>query len=497
MTIDRLVSRGRLSRRDALGAGALLLAAPILHACAGAQPTPTPVPPTKPAPAPAPTATAAPKPAAPTATTAPAPTKPAPTTAPTPTTAPVAQPTAPTKLGGAVGVLATWGGDEQESFLAMVKPFEEQTGVTIQYEGTRDLNAVLTTRVQGGNPPDAAGLPGPGQMAEFARAGKLIDLSTVLDQTAMRAQYSEDWLKLGQADGKQVGIFIKSAVKGSIWYNAKVFAQEGYAVPKTWDELTALATKIAGTGKTPWSIGLESGAASGWPATDWLEDIVLRQSGPEIYDRWHQGRQKWTSAEIKRGWETWGAIVGDPKMVYGGKQYMLATAFGEAANPLFTSPPNAFLHHQASFITSFITEANPNLKPVEDFAFFPFPDIDPTFAGGIVAAGDLFGMFKQTPQAAALMTYLTTPAAQEIWVKRGGALSPNKLVPFTAYPDPIAKASAESLINAKITRFDGSDLMPEAMNNSFWKATLDYVNNPGSLDSVLRSLDTVQADAYK
>src|SRR6266545_4425691 len=125
------------------------------------------------------------------------------------------------RIGGTVNVLATWGGDEQASFLAMVQPFEERTGVRVEYEGTRDLNAILTTRVQGGNPPDVAGLPGPGQMAEFARAGKLIDLGGVLDVSTMRQQYSDDWLKLAQVDGKQVGIFIKSAVKGLIWYDPK------------------------------------------------------------------------------------------------------------------------------------------------------------------------------------------------------------------------------------------------------------------------------------
>src|SRR5436190_869598 len=129
------------------------------------------------------------------------------------------------RIGGTVNVLATWGGDEQESFLAMVRPFEEQTGVRVQYEATRDLNAVLTTRVQAGNPPDVAGLPGPGQMAELARAGRLIDLAGVLDSAAMRQQYSEEWLKLAQVDGKQVGIFIKSAVKGLIWYEPKALIQ--------------------------------------------------------------------------------------------------------------------------------------------------------------------------------------------------------------------------------------------------------------------------------
>jgi len=380
----------------------------------------------------------------------------------------------------------------------MVKPFEDQTGVKIEYEGTRDLNAILTTRVQGGNPPDVAGLPGPGQMAEFARAGKLVDLSSVLDQSAVKEQYSEDWLKLGSVDGKQTGIFIKAALKGPIWYNVKELPKvSGGSTPKSWEELSALSQKIAATGATPWCVGLGSGAASGWPGTDWIEDIVLRQAGPDKYDQWWQGTLTWSSPEIKGAWQTWGQIVGNEKMVFGGRQAILATNFQEAGNPLFSTPPRCYLHHQGSFITDFFVKANPNLKPIEDFNFFPFPDIDPRYAGAVEVGGDLFGMFRDTPQARALLKYLTTPDAQAIWVKRGGALSPNKRVSLDTYPDQISRQSAQALISAKTVRFDASDLMPEAMNNAFFKGILDFVQEPGSLDSVLADLDRVQKDAYK
>jgi alpha-glucoside transport system substrate-binding protein len=399
--------------------------------------------------------------------------------------------------GKTVTVLGTWGGSEQDSFLAMVKPWEDKTGNKVQYEGTRDLNAVLSTRVSGGNPPDLAGLPGPGQMAEFAKAGKLIDLTNVLDKSQMSSQYADDWLKLGQANGKQVGIFIKAAVKGLVWYNPKNFQAKNYSVPKSWDDLQTLSKNISSAGTTPWCIGLESGAASGWPATDWLEDIVLRQAGPQKYDQWYQGTLKWTSPEVKTAFQTWGAIVNDPKMTYGGKASVLSTNFGDAGNPMFTSPPGCYMHHQGSFITDFFVKAKPDLKPVTDFTFFPFPDINTQYTGAVEAAGDLFGMFKDTPEARDLIKYLTTSEAQQIWVKRGGALSPNKQVPESAYPDELAKRSGQILTSAKIVRFDASDLMPDAMNTAFWKATLDYVNNPGNLDSILANLDKVQADSYK
>ena len=153
-------------------------------------------------------------------------------------------------------------------------------------------------------------------------------------------------------------------------------------------------------------LGLESGAASGWPGTDWLEDIVLRQAGPEMYDQWCQGKVRWTSPEIKRGL----ADVGhdrrndrDGLRRHGRRCWR--PNFGDGGNPLFHEPAQGcYLHHQGSFITDFFTQANPNLKPVEDYNFFPFPDIDPQYAGSLEVAGDLFGMFKDTPQARALIS---------------------------------------------------------------------------------------------
>src|SRR5712692_1834922 len=212
------------------------------------------------------------------------------------------------KMGGTVTVLGVWGGSELESFLAMVKPFEQRTGIKVQFEGTRDLNAVLTARVLGGNPPDVAALPAPGQMAEFARTGKLVPLDTVLDMGAMKDQYAKSWIDLATVDGKVYGVFVKAALKGLVWYDPKALASAGYKVPATWDEMLALTDRIATDGKTAWCIGLESGAASGWPATDWMEDIVLRTAGADVYDKWYRHEISWTDPAVKRAWELFGKI---------------------------------------------------------------------------------------------------------------------------------------------------------------------------------------------
>ena len=393
--------------------------------------------------------------------------------------------------GGKVTVIGTWSGSEQESFLAMVKPFEDSTGIKVSYTGTRNIDAVLTTGVASGILPDLAGLPGPGQMAEYAKAGALKPLDSVLDIASYTADTSPGLVALGTVDGKVTGVFIKAAVKGLIWYNPKVYTG---GQPTTWDDLQAKATAAAtaaGPGAKPWCVGLESGAASGWPGTDWIEDLVLRQAGPDVYDKWVAGTQKWSSPEIKAAFQAFGTIVSDAN-VYGGSKYVLSTNFGDGGDQLFKTPPGCIFHHQASFITDFFQKQG-GAKP-GDYDFYPFPDINPSYAGAVEGAGDLFGMFNDTPQARALIKYLVTPEAQAIWVGRGGALSANSKV--TNYPDDVSKRSAAIIAGAKIFRFDASDSMPAAMNSAFEAALLDFTKNPTKIDSILSGLDQVQTSAY-
>jgi ABC-type glycerol-3-phosphate transport system substrate-binding protein len=210
-------------------------------------------------------------------------------------------------LGGEINILAVWADAEQEAFEAVIAPWVEATGVTVNYESTRDINATLTTRIEGGNPPDVAGLPGPGAMAQFARSGDVYSLEDVIDTEAMAEEWNEGLITDGSVDGHLVGIFIKVSPKGFIWYNPQRFEEAGYEVPADFDGLDALSDQIKDDGTTPWGIGLNSGAGSeGWPGTDWIEDFVLRQSGPDVYDAWWQGTQAWNSPEIKEAFEAFG-----------------------------------------------------------------------------------------------------------------------------------------------------------------------------------------------
>jgi alpha-glucoside transport system substrate-binding protein len=320
-------------------------------------------------------------------------------------------------------------------------------------------------------------------MAEFAQQGALRPLDEVLDLETYRSQTSPAFVELGTVDGKIVAVFIKSALKGLIWYNTGTFTGEP---PTTWDEVMATDP---GSAESLWCVGLESGADSGWPGTDWIEDIVLRQSGPDVYDAWVAGTHQWSTPEIRSAFEAFGDVLDSS---YGGTTFVNSTNFGSGANPMFEDPPGCLFHHQASFITDFFKEQGGAVDG--EFDFFPMPDMSAEYAGAFTGAGDLFGLFSDKPAAQDLLKYLVTPEAQQIWVDRCGALSGNTEV--TTYPDEVSQRSAETLGSAEIFRFDGGDLMPLAMKAAFFRAMVDFTENQGNLDTILAGLDEVQAGAY-
>ncbi|HEC36295.1 MAG TPA: carbohydrate ABC transporter substrate-binding protein, partial [Anaerolineae bacterium] len=240
--------------------------------------------------------------------------------------------------GGAVTVLGVWGGDELSAFQEAVFPFTEETGIGMAFEGTRDLAAVLTTRVEAGNPPDLAILPNPGQMYELAAAGNLVPIDSFMDVGQLQQDYAQAWLDLASYEGNLYGVFYKVANKSLVWYNPAAFAAAGYEVPTTWDELIALSDQIVADGGTPWCIGVESGAASGWPGTDWIEDIFLRTAGPAVYDQWVNHEIPWTDPAVKTAWEYFGQVAANEDYVWGGTTGVLSTFFGDSPVPLFDDP---------------------------------------------------------------------------------------------------------------------------------------------------------------
>jgi alpha-glucoside transport system substrate-binding protein len=253
-------------------------------------------------------------------------------------------------------------------------------------------------------------------------------------------------------------------------------------------------------------MGMADGSRSGWPGTDWIEDIVLHQSGPAVYDRWLAGTMPWTSAPIMRAWQTFGRLAGTAGAVLGGTKSEFATPYGKAGQPMFTNPPRCYLDHEGSFTTGFYQQdtlsgsgrsAHP--QPGAEFNFISFPPLTSAGQGSEEVSADLLAMFHDTPAARKLIAYLTTPQAQQAWISRpgSGALSVNRQVPLSAYPDPVARALARILTHAASIHFDASNSMPQTMANAFNNAVLQYLDSPAQLNVILHGLDLVRATTHQ
>jgi len=398
---------------------------------------------------------------------------------------------------GTVDLLTVWGSAEPDSFSfrAVIAPFSAKTGIPVNTEGTRDLNAVLTSRIQGGTPPDMAILPTPGKMQELVRQHHLIKLDSFLDMTKMKADYAQSWIDLGSYNGGFYALFYKAANKGTVWYNPAQFKADTLPIPATWEDLIKLSDQLAGAGKYPWSMGVESGATTGWPATDWVAEIYLNESGPDMYDKWVTHKIPWTDPSIKSAFQKFGKIAGGNHYINGAPQSIVATSFQAATYPPFTSPPQAYMNYLGDFAVGFIEAQFPNAKPGTNFDFFPFPTINAHYQGAITGGADVVVALKDTPAVRQLVTYLATAEAQTIWVKRGGFTSPNKSIPLSEYPDAVAQASAKMVNSASSFRFGAGDLMPSALQTAWWKAMTIFIQDQTQLDSILNSLESTAQQA--
>lgn len=386
-----------------------------------------------------------------------------------------------------VTILGVMVGEQQEKLEKALAPFTEETGIEIVYEGTDTFATTLPIRVDSGNPPDLAMFPQPGLMADFAKEGKLVPLTEFMTPETLQEAYPETWITLGSVDETPYGVWYRASVKSLVWYNPKVFAENGYEIPKTWDEMMALSDRLVEEGKTPWCIGMESGDATGWVGTDWVEDIMLRTAGAEVYDQWITHKIPFNDGSVKNAVETFGKIARNDKYVYGGKVGVLSIPFGDSIQGLFGDEPNCYLHRQATFIASFLPE---DINAAEDAAIFYLPPIKPEQGSPVLVAGNVFAMFNDTPEARQLMEYLASEVPHEIAVKLGGHISPRNNIAIDLYPNKLMQQQATILADADVIRFDGSDMMPGAVGTgTFWSGMVDYVGGT-DVETVLENIES-------
>ena len=372
-----------------------------------------------------------------------------------------------------------------------IRRFEEATGIDIQYEGSKEFEANIAIQVEGGNAPDIVDFPQPGLLASLVEKGYGVDLTDVIDQDWLKQNYNQSWLDMAMMespDGQiMAGVWGRVNGKSLVWYNKAEFDAAGYTIPETWDEMIALMDEIVADGDTPWCIGVESGAATGWAMTDWIEETMLRTTSLENYDKWLTNELPFDSPEVRTAVEAVTDIWFNDAYVYGGRLSIPTTFFGDAPKPLFDSPPGCWLHKQGNFITSFFPEG---LEAGVDYDFFYFPPIDPAYGKPVLVAGDIYTMFNDRPEVRAVIQYFSTGDSVKDWVAAGGAISPHLDSSLDWYTDVVERGVAEIILEASSVRFDGSDLMPGAVGaGSFWKSMTDFVSGTIDLDTALREID--------
>jgi alpha-glucoside transport system substrate-binding protein len=380
---------------------------------------------------------------------------------------------------------------EDQPQIDSYKPFEECTGVTVNYEGSREFEAQLVVRVQSGNAPDIAFVPQPGLLANLVATGAV---SPAPQQVADNVDeyWDESWKDYGTVDGTFYAAPLGANAKSFVWYSPTAFEEAGYEVPKTWDEMIELSDTIAESGAKPWCAGIGSGEATGWPATDWLEDVVLRTAGPDVYDQWVAHEIPFNDPQIVEALDTVGEILKNPDYVNGGLgevQSIASTEFGDGGLPILDG--SCWMHRQASFYQANWPEGTEVAEDGDVFAF-PLPPIEGD-AAPVLGGGEFTTAFNDRPATQAFQTYLSSPEWANIkaevsgpgWVSANTGLDPEKLV------SPIDQLAAELFQDPDaVFRFDGSDLMPgEVGAGAEWTELTNWIANDKPTEQVLADIE--------
>ncbi len=373
---------------------------------------------------------------------------------------------------------------------------EEQAGIDIVYEGASDFEILVNTRIEAGDPPDIACFPQPGLMNRFA--DRIVDVTSFIDQGALESRYLPGLVDIATAtdgSGKVLGVWLRVVVKSLIWYSPQMFDDFGYEVPQTWDELVALSDQIVADGGVPWSVSMESGAATGWVGTDWIEDIMLRTASLENYDAWTvpasaDQRLLFNSEEVKRAWEYMGQIMLAPNYVLGGQDRILGVRFFDTGVPIVEG--QAFMTKMGSFMPPWLGEdrlANLDISPEGDLWYFAFPAIDETYGNPVLISGDVCSLFVDTPEGRQVMEYMTQAEFTRPGIEAGVFVSPTTAADPSWYRAQ-EQGLAEILLNADSVRFDGGDLQPAQVGaGSFWQGIVDYIQGTKELDAILNDID--------
>jgi alpha-glucoside transport system substrate-binding protein len=395
-------------------------------------------------------------------------------------------------VSGSISVMGIWTGAEQKSFQTVIDAFNEQyPDVSVKYNPVGDnLPTVLSTAVEGGNPPDLATVAQPGLIQGFVDDGAVEPIDFVQD--TVLENFGDSIVQVGTFDDAFYGLMFKAANKSTVWYNVAAFEDAGIEAPEDWDAFLEDAATLQASGLSAYSIG----GADGWTLTDLFENIYIRQAGAEKYDQLAKHEVPWTDQSVKDTLSAMAEIFSDTSNMAGGTSGALQTDFPTSVSNVFSESPKAAMVIEGDFVPGVVDSP---LEPETGYNVFAFPSIDGS-APAVVGGGDIVVMFKSSPAAEAFVSFLATPEAAEAWAELGGFSSANKNVDTSVYPDPILQQTAGAIAEAETFRFDLSDLQPAAfgatVGQGMWKLFQDFLNNPSDIDGTAQKLEDAAKAAY-
>jgi len=385
--------------------------------------------------------------------------------------------------GDEISMMYQWSGTEEENLNAILAPLVEACGIVLAPESTRD-QALLDTRVQAGTPPDIV-FWNVTQLALYKD-----QLVPMTDLGVHSENYADYWQAIGSVDGAWLGLPIKADPKTMIWYSPANFEANGYAVPETWEDLEALVEQMVADGNIPWSMGMESGDATGWTGSDFIQDILLVKQGPDYVNGLIDGSISYNDAGVREAYEIYGAWASDPVYTVGGAEGTVSIPFLDAIYKVFSDPPEAMMVKQSGFAGGAVAEQYPDLAYGTDYDFFGVPG-----AQGLQGGSDWMMAFSDSAAVQALVAYLSSVEGGQKWAEVGFDITPNA-AGADAYTDEALLKKGALLANATGFTPDIGDSIPGGFGSAEWKALVDYVNG-GDLDVALEEAAAVQAEALK
>jgi len=394
-------------------------------------------------------------------------------------------------VSGSISLMGIWVDQEQEAIEGVLDGFREAyPNVEVTYIPAGDeLVTRLSTAIEGGNPPDLATIAQPGTIADFAERDVIQPLDFASD--AASENLSEGVVETGSVDGTLYGILVKAINKSTVWYNVQAFEDAGVEPPETWEDFLAAAETLNASGIPAYSLA----GADGWTLTDLFENIYIRSAGVEMYDQLAAHEIPWTDQSVKDALTQMAAIYGDTDNIAGGEAGALQTDNPGSISKVLTDAPDAAMVIEGDFVP---TAVETTLEPETGYNVFTFPSIDGS-PPSVVAAGDFVAMFKDSPAAQALVTYLTRPEAAEAWASRGIG-TPNTNVDEGIYPDELSRTTSTAIGQAEAFRFDLSDLQPSAFGGTvgqgLFKLFQDFLSNPDDVDGIAQQMEDAATEAY-